>query len=92
MLNTYYLITTFILCSLEQLFRRSWYLYSSRHTVSKLYKSIQSPAAAQNVSSKVYSSNVYIVAIRGKYRYLNGNIKYFLTGLENALTKIDGKY
>ena len=28
----------------------------------------------------------------GIYRYLNGNIKYFLTDLENALTKIDGKY
>ena len=28
----------------------------------------------------------------GIYRYLNDNIKYFLTDLENALTKIDGKY
>ena len=28
----------------------------------------------------------------GIYRYLNGNIKYFLTDLENALKQIDGKY
>ena len=28
----------------------------------------------------------------GIYRHINGNIKYFLANLENALTKIDGKY
>ena len=37
-----------------------------------------------------YCSKSYILG--GIYRHPNGNIKHFLTDLENALTKIEGKY
>ena len=38
----------------------------------------------------IYCSNSFILG--GIYRHPNGNIKHFLTALENALTKIDGMF
>ena len=64
------------------------------------------PTGDQNVSSKVYSLNLYIAYIvmnyilggggggggGGGYRHTKGNIKHFLPDSEDALTIIDVKY